>query len=113
VYVGRGPDGKFFALAASSGQTLWSFQTGVNPAYDPNNPKAPPYGVPTTPTIGADGVVYFGAMDGVFYALNPDGTLLWSFQTGDNIDENGPALGPDGTLYFSSADGFIYAIKDK
>jgi len=113
VYVGRGPDGKFFALDASSGQTLWSFQTGVNPAYDPNNPKAPPYGVPTTPTIGADGVVYFGAMDGVFYALNPDGTLLWSFQTGDNIDENGPALGPDGTLYFSSADGFIYAIKDK
>ncbi|MFQ6075535.1 MAG: PQQ-binding-like beta-propeller repeat protein [Candidatus Bathyarchaeia archaeon] len=112
IYVGTAKDGKVYAIDASNGQTKWSYQTGINPDYDPDNPMDPPYGVLSTPVIEANGIVYVGAMDGVMHALKPDGSVLWTYQTGDNINENCPATGPDGTLYFSSADKYIYAIKD-
>ncbi len=113
LYVGTGQDGKVYAIDASNGQTKWAYQTGINPDYDPNDPKDPPYGVLATIVIGADGTVYAGAIDGVMHALRSDGTVLWTYQTGDNINENCPAISTDGTLYFSSADKYIYVIKDE
>ena len=92
--------------------TKWFYETGANPYYT-GNPKDPQYGVLATIVIGADGVIYVGAMDGAMHALNTDGSVLWKYTTGDNINENCPAIGPDGSLYFSSADKYIYAIKDK
>ncbi len=111
LYVGTS-GGIVYAINASTGKTKWSYQTGPNPdsTGDQNNPQ---YGVLATIVIGADGVVYVGAMDGVMHALNTDGFVLWKYTTGDNINENCPAIGPDGSLYFSSADKYIYAIKDK
>ncbi|MBI4560816.1 MAG: PQQ-binding-like beta-propeller repeat protein [Candidatus Rokubacteria bacterium] len=106
VYVGTGPEGKIFAIDARNGDTLWSYQTGQNP-----DPEGPEYGVLTAPAIGADGTVYVGSVDGKMYALKPDGTLLWAYQTGASIVENSPAIGKDGTLYFSSMDKYLYAIK--
>jgi outer membrane protein assembly factor BamB len=38
-----------------------------------------------------------------------DGTLLWSYQTGDGI-ESSAAIGPNGTIYIGSHDGFFYAF---
>ena len=38
-----------------------------------------------------------------------EGTLKWSFETGDGI-ESSPAIGPDGTVYVGSHDGFLYAV---
>ncbi len=37
-------------------------------------------------------------MDGVFYALNPDGGLKWRLRTG-GITESSPVIGQDGTLF--------------
>ncbi|MBI2472060.1 MAG: PQQ-like beta-propeller repeat protein [Planctomycetes bacterium] len=114
IYTGTGNDGKVYAIYASNGKTKWSYQTGQNPTYTGSNPKDPQYGVLATIVIGADGIIYVGAMDGAMHALKPaDGSLLWKYTTGDNINENCPAIGPDGSLYFSSADKHIYAIKDK
>ena len=111
LYVGTS-GGIVYAINASTGKTKWSYQTGVNPNYT-SNPKDPQYGVLATIVIGADGIIYVGAMDGVMHALNTDSSVLWKYQTGENINENCPAIGPDGSLYFSSADKYIYAIKDK
>lgn len=111
LYVGTARDGKVYAINSSNGQTKWSYQTGINPYYDPANPHAPQYGVLGTPVIGANGNIYVGAIDGVMYAFKPDGSVLWTYQTGDAISESCPAIGPDGTLYFGSADKYIYAIK--
>lgn len=44
------------------------------------------------------------------YAINPDGSLRWSFQTGADIFSS-PAIGPDGTIYVGSWDKNLYAIK--
>lgn len=107
IYVGTSSDGKVYAINATNGQTKWSYQTGAS-----SDPADPPYGVLAVIVIGANGTIYVGAMDGAMHALSSAGTLLWKYQTGDNINENCPAIGPDGTLYFSSADKYLYAIKD-
>jgi outer membrane protein assembly factor BamB len=43
-------------------------------------------GIFSTPVIGGDGTVYVGSADHYFYALHPDGRLLWRFRTGGIID---------------------------
>lgn len=65
-------------------------------------------GVSGAPAIDPDGVIYITSEDGACYAVNPDGTLNWSFATGGPI-KGGPVLGPDGAVYAGSTDGYIYA----
>jgi outer membrane protein assembly factor BamB len=66
--------------------------------------------VDSAPAIGGDRTVFFGTSDGVFYAVNPDGTERYHFTTGGRISSS-PAIGPDGTVYFVSDDGFLYALR--
>jgi outer membrane protein assembly factor BamB len=64
----------------------WIFKTGVD--------------FNATATIGADGTIYIGAMNGFLYAINPDGTEKWSSNYG-TWTATTPAIGPDGTIYFA------------
>jgi outer membrane protein assembly factor BamB len=64
----------------------------------------------SSPAIGLDGTIYFGAMNDTLYALNPNGTLKWSYSTGRDIYSS-PAIGSDGTIYFGSYDFYFYALK--
>ncbi len=66
--------------------------------------------ITSSPTIGADGTIYFGAYDTNLYALTPDGKEKWRYKAGQIIDST-PAIGPDGTIYFGSWDKNLYAIK--
>ena len=69
------------------------------------------YGVKSSPAIGADGTVYFGAEDKNLYALNPqNGSLKWSFPTGGAI-KTPPAIDANGTVYFASDDENLYAVS--
>ena len=60
----------------------------------------------------ADGhdVIYVGSFDYCLYALNPDGSLRWKYETGDYI-ESSPAIAPDGTIYVGSFDNYLYALN--
>ena len=78
--------------------------------------------------IGSDGTLYFGSGftkypgtspsygNGTVYAVDPDGTLAWTFTTGScepcsvNYALSDPAIGSEGTLYVGSSDGNLYAI---
>ncbi len=54
------------------------------------------------PAIGEDGTIYVNSHDPDFYAYSPDGTLKWSYHTGDccPVDlPSSPAIGTDGTVY--------------
>ncbi|MDR3689869.1 MAG: PQQ-binding-like beta-propeller repeat protein [Fimbriimonas sp.] len=62
------------------------------------------------PTLGSDGTIYFGASDGNLYALSPSGGLLWTFQTGGQINSS-PAISSDGVIYFGSLDNNLYAVN--
>lgn len=37
-----------------------------------------PFGIPSEAIVGSDGIVYFGADDGKFYAVAPSGRLVWA-----------------------------------
>jgi outer membrane protein assembly factor BamB len=56
-----------------------------------------------------DGTIYVGYVDGL-YAVNPDGTLRWSFGTGDQV-RSSPTVASDGTIYFGSDDEYLYAVN--
>lgn len=78
--------------AIYNGGQPWDFQTGK--------------GIFSTPVIDGNGVIYFGSADHYFYALNPDGSLNWKYETGEIIDSAG-ALTP-GAITFISGDGKMY-----
>ena len=54
--------------------------------------------VTTSATIGTNGNIYFGTFSGSMFALNPNGTLAWEYQTGAE-HVRGVALADDGTIY--------------
>ena len=55
-------------------------------------------------SVGADGTIYFASVATV-YAVNPDGTLKWTFtDPGSAIVFAGPTVGPDGNIYGATSD---------
>ena len=58
----------FFTNTTSRGNLRWKFSTGNN--------------IHSAPSIGSDGTIYFGDDNGVLYAINSLGGVVWSYQTG-------------------------------
>lgn len=91
----------FYSYSAN-GDFRWSYQTGRE--------GAPQTGV----LIDSSNTIYFGASDGVIYALNSDGTLKWEYATGGYIFESTiPNIDLEGNLYFSNFDGYLFSINPK
>ena len=65
----------------------------------------------TTPAVGLDGTIYFGANNGYVYALNPlTGAILWQTKTGGRVSAS-PVISGKGILYVGSTDSSMYAIN--
>lgn len=66
-----------------------------------------------TGVAAAHNVIYVGSWDYYLYALNPDGSLKWSFDAGDAIDSGGPVVDKNGTIYFGVQQPVskVYALK--
>ena len=64
----------------------------------------------SSPTIGAEGIIYFGDLSGNLYALNPDLTPVtgWPIQITDEITSS-VAIGSDNLIYFVGNDDYLYA----
>ncbi|EJG07785.1 parallel beta-helix repeat protein [Methanofollis liminatans DSM 4140] len=62
------------------------------------------------PVVDADGTVYAGSRNKIFYALHPNGTLKWSYTAPQQI-YSAAAIGSDGTVYFGCRYGMIYALN--
>ena len=62
---------KINAQYGAPGTLKWSFKTEK--------------GVESSHAIGPDGTIYVGSWDGKLYAINPNGSLKWSFQTGGGM----------------------------
>ena len=116
IYVGS-KDHHLYAFedSVTYGKVRWAHPTGT--FYDGHL-------VDSSPAIGPNGTLYVGTdpygaagqdpvpVDTVFWAINPDGSLKWTFVMGDGA-ESSPAIGPDGTIYVGSYDGNVYAIRDE
>ncbi|MGC8887566.1 MAG: PQQ-binding-like beta-propeller repeat protein [Verrucomicrobiia bacterium] len=84
------------AFGAERVQPLWVFPVGAT--------------VQSSPAVGADGTIYFGADNGIFYALSPGGKKKWEFVTSGPIVST-PAIAADGTIYVASIDRIVYALN--
>jgi outer membrane protein assembly factor BamB len=69
--------------------------------------------IQSSPSIGLDGTIYFGSYDKNLYAVAPNGTKLWSFETDGSIEQSSPAIAADGTIYIGcrAFDYTLYAIN--
>src|SRR5262245_2065320 len=59
--------------------------------------------------IGVDGTLYAGNTGGCAYALDPGGTVRWTYATGNSV-WTAAARGDDGTTYWGSLDLGIHAV---
>jgi plastocyanin len=66
--------------------------------------------VATKPTVDREGTIYF-CSGGKLCAINPDGTMAWTYQTGEELLRV-PVIDSDGTIYFGSTEGTLYVIAD-
>ena len=81
-----------------NGFQLWVFDTGTG--------KAPESGI----LIDSSNTIFFGSRDKNFYALNPDGTLKWKYQTsGFIVSEVNPNIDLQGNIYITN---FIFAPNE-
>ena len=99
-------DGRTTAVGPASASILWS--------YDLNGPMI------NSPVIGPDGTIYTGSVwdedlqpSAYIYAVNPNGTLKWRFETGFYDDQSpaSPAVGPEGNVYVGTATNIFYALN--
>jgi|GEM_PF-1209962 len=122
VYV-TNPDGSIDIVSRDSylyainpdGTPKWEepFKTGdkidASPAMDSDeigNATDP------SPAIGSDGVIYIGSLDKNVYAVKPDGTQKWKYETGGEVWSS-PVISADGTVYVGSTDGKLYAFASE
>jgi outer membrane protein assembly factor BamB len=66
----------------------------------------------SSPAIGDDGLIVFGAHDRSIYAASSDGTIRWRRPVLDLVWSS-PALGPGGVAYVGSDDDHLYALDVK
>jgi len=63
----------------------------------------------TNPTIGLDGTIYAGW--DVLYAVNPDGTVKWTFPGYAYIEGGTPCISKEGVIYFGTTGDKIVAVN--
>jgi outer membrane protein assembly factor BamB len=90
--IGRTP----FSTANNPGLEKWRFQTHIA-------------GVDSGAVVTDDNTIIFGSKDYYIYALYPNGTLHWKYETGGQIYST-PALAADGTIYIASCNNYLYAL---
>src|SRR6266511_1819961 len=94
--------GRLFALTAN-GKLLWIAPVPIG-------------GLGGAPAVAPDGTIYLNSHDAIFYAFNPDGSVKWSYGSGDccNLDvPPSPAIGSDGTIYVGQeqfSGGIVWAF---
>jgi len=99
-------DGTMYALDSSDGSVKWKLQTGdhiyASPALVESN--------------GQLQQIIIGSTDGLLYSVDPDGNLLWTYDTGAPI-RSSPVVGqapvPGGTpiVYVGAANGRVVAVN--
>ena len=65
----------------------------------------------SSPAIDKNGTIYIGGGDWEFFAIYPNGTVKWKYETGGSI-ESSPAIAEDGTIYVGCNNGYLLALNE-
>ena len=87
------------------GNELWSYSFA---GFD-TPPSINIGGLISSPAVAPNGTIYIGSLDDMLYAINPNGTLKWTFDAEDQVFSS-PVIGPDGTIYFGSRSKAVFAV---
>ena len=103
--------GILYAINSTNGKVKWTYNTGAI------------YG--SSAAIGSNGTIYIADSNGVLYAINPSGSLKWSYTLNyENkyyqyfsvtLHYDTPSIGPDGTIYIGTNGGSytaLFAVTD-
>jgi outer membrane protein assembly factor BamB len=88
IYLGS-LDGNLYALDRG-GSEMWAVTFGQ---------------VSGVPALSQEGVIYIGLaspVEEMFYALNRDGSVAWTYHLEGYIVESSPIVGPEGTVYLAA-----------
>jgi outer membrane protein assembly factor BamB len=99
IYIGTintYPNNYLYAIFLN-GTLKWRYSTGSSGD------------IHSSPTIGNDGIIYFGDENAYINALYANGTLRWKYHTSGAVLSS-PAIGNDGTIYCGSHDRNLYAL---
>jgi len=100
VYLAAGMAG-VYAIDSTNGAMRWLFS--------PENTGHETF-VEFAPTVASDGTLYVTSENDYAYALNPNGSIIWSFQSGHL--QTPMSISPDGTsVHFVSETGWMYALN--
>jgi outer membrane protein assembly factor BamB len=99
MYNFRTDDG----IADPAQRLVWKYQAELRPGVSYNR------WFEGNVAIGPDGTLYAGNTNFNYYAVNPDGTLKWTYSTTSN-NWSQSAFAADGTIYWGSLDTFIHAV---
>jgi outer membrane protein assembly factor BamB len=69
-----------------------------------------PQSIYTTPAIGQNGTIYIGSNEGIFYAVNPNGTLKYSYNAGYPL-QSSPIIDSNGNIYFGAGTS-VFSLGD-
>lgn len=98
-------DATLYNINKNSGKLTWQFITPQGTLGERIYDRADYY--QSSPVVHNDRI-YFGMGD-VLYAVNNNGTLAWTFKTG-NLVHTRPAIAND-KIIFGSYDGYVYALQ--
>jgi outer membrane protein assembly factor BamB len=84
---------------SADGSLQWAYRTAT--------------GITGSPSIGDDGTLYLCGDEDLFFAVNPSGTLKWTFTALGPYAafRSSPAIGSDGTIYVGCDDRTLYALN--
>jgi outer membrane protein assembly factor BamB len=111
VYIGASWDAGWYETVyavqppanSNPAQKLWKTNVGSSGNGEGDQ-------IVSLPIVDGNGYVFVGGKNSQVHALDPsDGSVLWSYATGNQVDAT-PAIGADGTLYIGSFDGKLYAF---
>ena len=106
LYLGSN-DGYVYALDSTNGGAIkWINQISNSSSGNYNSPNA----IFTTPVVAPDKTIYIGSNQGYLYALNPTGTIKWSYNAGYPL-QSSPIIDASGSIYFG-ASKYVFAVGD-
>lgn len=112
-------DGYVYCLDQKSGKEIWKFKTagekvfsapGLHGMPEKDRNLDDPWDMFLSSPVVADGILYVGCGEGIFYALDAKtGTKKWEFKTGGVIHSSPAYAGQ--TVYFGGWDSYLYALN--